>query len=261
MSRPGPTWVVAGTSDVRDIITGIAYQEGRETVATVATDLGGDLLKKHCPAAKVLVGRLDPDGMKQLIHDEGIEHIVDASHPFAAEVSRNVIDVAAELGIDYLRFERPGIGPIESPVVKMADSIESAARMAAAMGPRMLVTTGSKNIRVFADVAKRCGVKVFARVLDVPASLEAAREAGLTEEGIIKFSGSQDGVDIFDLLNEIQPTAVVSKDSGITGGTVEKIVACEALNVPIIIVGRPSIDYPKTVNTVQAAVEAVAVWA
>ncbi len=259
MSKDGATWVVAGTSDARDIITGIAGQ-GQEVVATVATDLGRDLLNKHCPAAEVVVGRLDQEGMKRLIKDKGIENIVDASHPFAVEVSHNVVDIATALGIDYLRFERPGIGPIDSPVIHLAQDIESAARMAAAMGPRVLVTTGSKNLKVFTDVAKRCGVQVYARVLDVPASLDAAREAGLSSEGTIKFSGSQDGVDIFDLLDEVKPTVVVSKDSGITGGTVEKIVACETLNIPIVIVARPAIDYPEVVDSVKAAIEAVAVW-
>ena len=44
---------------------------------------------------------------------------------------------------------------------------------------------------------------------------------------------------------------VVTKESGVNGGFLEKVNACETLDIPVIIITREKIDYPVVVNDIE----------
>ncbi|MGO1819434.1 MAG: precorrin-6A/cobalt-precorrin-6A reductase, partial [Senegalia sp. (in: firmicutes)] len=81
--------VLSGTEDGREIVEKL-LKNNQTVLATTATEYGGKLFKIH-PKLKVISERLDIDDMIALIKKYNIKTIVDATHPYAAEVSKNAI--------------------------------------------------------------------------------------------------------------------------------------------------------------------------
>lgn len=74
---------------------------------SVTTSYGEDLARKH--AKNVITGKLTKEDMVRFIEKNNINKIIDATHPYAIEVSKNAIQCAKELNIDYLRYERKSL--------------------------------------------------------------------------------------------------------------------------------------------------------
>ena len=96
-------WVIGGTKDSRDFIESFPFKE--KLVVTTATEYGGKLLE-NIEDIKVFCKRLDLEGMNKFIEENSINKIIDLSHPYAEEVSRNAIECSRVKEIDYIRFER-----------------------------------------------------------------------------------------------------------------------------------------------------------
>ena len=101
-------WVVGGTGDSAELIDAIS-EVTSDLVVTVATSEAKHLYNSRC---SVIVGSIDGGSMAQFCRDYSITAIVDASHPFATEVSQNAIAVSKALNLPYLRYER---AVIDSP--------------------------------------------------------------------------------------------------------------------------------------------------
>ena len=95
--------VLAGTSDARALALEI-NKAGCGLLATVVTENAADELKQA--GIPVQAGRLTAEEMVGLIETKGIQVIVDASHPFAEEASKNAISAAKTAKVPYIRYER-----------------------------------------------------------------------------------------------------------------------------------------------------------
>ena len=136
-------WLIGGTSNAVEI--------GKElrtlnlnVIVTVTTDYGAHLASIQ--GAKVLKGTLNSTEMQQLIESENIDLIIDASHPFAAEVSQNAIDIARKLNVEYWRYERKQTR-FESALY--VASYEQAIEYLQNTNGKILLTTGSKFVHKF----------------------------------------------------------------------------------------------------------------
>ncbi|MEQ9668793.1 precorrin-6A/cobalt-precorrin-6A reductase [Coleofasciculus sp. G2-EDA-02] len=100
-------WLIGGTSESVQLAEAIA-SVGFPCLVTVTT-VDAKSLYPQTPSLQVQVGRLDGKQIEQLWQQQQIKAIVDASHPYAVEISRNAIATAQCLQIPYLRFERPTV--------------------------------------------------------------------------------------------------------------------------------------------------------
>ena len=96
--------VLGGTSDSLEICDRINRYEDLSYTLSVTTSYGEDLARRH--AKNVITGKLTKEDMVRFIEKNNINKIIDATHPYAIEVSKNAIQCAKELNIDYLRYER-----------------------------------------------------------------------------------------------------------------------------------------------------------
>ena len=106
-------WIVGGTKDSREIFEKLAEETGISILVSTATEYGGKLLEEYIEKnrngkreLKVMSERLNEEQIKELILKENISLIVDASHPYAVNVSNSVIKVTDEMNVGYIRFER-----------------------------------------------------------------------------------------------------------------------------------------------------------
>ena len=193
------------------------------------------------------VGGLDSLGFFQIIGGEKIEWVVDATHPYAAEVSANAWKACQQAKIPYLAFDRPSdISPLSGVSVvstvndlQWAENHEQAAVLAFSFQRPVLLTIGVRNLAPYVEIARKSSLRLVARVLDHPASIAACVKFGLNANEIIAATGpfsEQENVDhIF--CNEIN--VLVTKDSGEAGGTAAKISAARNSGCRIVVVQRP----------------------
>jgi precorrin-6A/cobalt-precorrin-6A reductase len=241
--------VVAGTSDAGDIIEGLA-EPGVRVIATVATDHGKEILGR-VPNVDILVGRIDAEGFKNLILSNGVSLVVDASHPYAEEVTRSVLRASCETGVSIIRYDRAGSDVSYGNTVYV-DSYESAAKEAERVGGNILLTTGSNNLEPFIKAVG--SERIFARVLPVSSVIRKCEALGLGPDNIIAVKGPFSAEMNISMMRHMDAGAIVTKDSGSAGATVEKIEAAEALGIKVIMIRRPKQQSERTVSFVGEAV-------
>ena len=216
----------------------------------VATAYGASLLPAG-PGITVHVGRLDAAEMRALFEaarqTSGPLLVVDATHPYAAVVSENILSACAAAGVRCIRVERESTGAGEAELapegaaLHWVDSIEEAAAWLAAKSshrPNILITTGSKELAPYTqiqDFAARC----YVRALPTVEALEKCQALGFRREHLILMQGPFSEEMNVAQLRYADAGYLVTKASGETGGFPEKCEAALALGVEVVCIGRP----------------------
>lgn len=120
-------FLLAGTSDARALALEI-QQTGYDVLATVVTENAA--LELRNSGLNVRTGRLTSEEMASFICENEFSVVVDASHPFAEEASKNAIDAAKQCGVPYIRYERDS-QTFAYENMTVVDSYEEAAEVAA----------------------------------------------------------------------------------------------------------------------------------
>ncbi len=237
--------VLGGTSDSLEICDRINKYEDLPYTLSVTTSYGEDLARKH--AKNVITGKLTKEDMVRFIKENNINKIIDATHPYAIEVSKNAIQCAKELNIDYLRYERKSlIKDISYENKYLVSSIEEACKMAREKGRNIFIGTGSKNLPKIVELIPDRNLIV--RVLPTSDVILSCESLGLNADNIIAMKGPFSQSINEEFYKHYNVDLVVTKESGIAGGFLEKVNACETLQIPVVIITREKMNYPLVVN-------------
>lgn len=233
--------VMAGTSDARELALRI-QQAGYPLLTTVVTDSAAKSMEEA--DLPVLTGRLTAEALTALIRERGVRAVVDATHPFAEEASKNAIAAAQAAGVPYIRFERDRIHIDHHPLITFADDYEQAAELAAAKGGVIMLTTGSKTLQVF---AKRLlglpDTTLIARMLPRIDNMEKCAELGLEQKNIVAMQGPFSKELNKALYAHYQVTLMITKESGKVGAVDEKLESAFEMGIETIVIGRPVVNY------------------
>ncbi|MCX5826451.1 MAG: precorrin-6A reductase [Deltaproteobacteria bacterium] len=228
--------LLGGTSETAPLAAGMV-KAGFTVLVSTATDIPLEL-DDH-PQLRRRSGPLDAPGLEALIRDNAIRVLVDATHPYAAAIRALAATTARRLSISYLTFVRPGITAENTQEITFAADHDEAARLACAGGKAVLLTTGSRNLRPYAEEAKRTGTPLIVRVLPHPNSLAACRAAGIPAETVIAAKGPFSVEENINTIRKFGVGVLVTKDSGAAGGVPAKIAAAKLEKCKIIVVERP----------------------
>ena len=225
--------VFAGTTEGYEISRFLSENQ-LPVLACVATEYGSKSLQENS-CLHVQAGRLDEQQMKDLFFREKPELVLDATHPYAAEVTQNIRKACEETGVSYTRILRTGSE--QQNAVYVRDAKEAAEYLKGTEG-NVLLTTGSKELAVFTSVTDY-NKRLFARVLSLPSVIESCQALGFEGRNLIAMQGPFSKELNQAMLEQYQCRYLVTKDSGKAGGFLEKIQAAEALGVTAVIIGRP----------------------
>lgn len=231
--------VLGGTKDGRDISRNI-LDMGYKVIVTVTTEYGQELLGKE-DRMKVYCYKLEESSFKDIVNKEKIKIIVDATHPYATEISKLAMSISNQMDIPYMRFERKGIH--HGDVIEVNDFEEAVEYLKYTKGNIML-TTGSKNLDIFAKNLEK--ERLYARVLPTSNVIERCEGLGINAGHIIGIQGPFDKELNKSLFNQYNIDYMVTKESGNTGGTSEKIQGAIELGIKVVLVKRPKIVYRNT---------------
>ena len=243
----GGVWVFSGTSDGNALAARLAAGQARPVVVSAATDHGGDVAVKACPGATVWAGRQGIEARRQALVASGAKVLVDATHPYATSMSEQLIGLSRELGIAYLRYERPSSFSAEGGT--LCASPQDAAERAIAQGQRIFLSTGSKDLAAFLHADGAGDKQWFARLTAEPEFIERAVALGVARERICAMQGPFSKEFNIALWRDGQIDCVVTKDSGDAGGYAAKVEAAKALGIELLVVQRPTVDYPAMCNS------------
>ena len=223
--------IFAGTREGRMLCEQLS-RAGQSAVVCVATEYGKAVLPE-LPGITVHTGRMDEAQMTAFLR--GADLAVDATHPYAVEVSRNIRAACEAAKCRYIRLLRPKTqteGAIHVPDARAAADFLAQTEGAA------LLTVGSKELHCFTavpDFAER----LWVRVLPAAESLHICTGLGFPAAHLILMQGP-----FSEQLNEAMLRAcdakwLVTKDTGAAGGLPEKRKAAQACGCRVILIDRP----------------------
>ncbi|ORV61695.1 cobalt-precorrin-6A reductase [Mycobacterium europaeum] len=226
--------------------------EGRALAKTlhphvdIVSSLAGRVPDPALPVGPVRIGGFGGvEGLQRWLLEEGIDAVIDATHPFAATMTAHAAQACAELRIPHLVLARPAWEPGDAIVV---ESDTQAAETVAKEGfSRVFLTTGRSGTRAFAG----SGAWFLIRAVTEPdpASLPHRHQL-LLSRGPYHYDGE------VAVLREHRIDALVTKNSG-GNMTRAKVDAAAALSIPVVMVARPPL--PAGVSVV-GSVEQAAEW-
>lgn len=233
--------VMAGTHDAIEIIKKLKESTDHRIIATTTTDYGGSLAKA-AGADKIITEALNKTRLVQVLKIENVNMIIDATHPFAVKATKNAIRASEETLTCYIRFERP-TPRLEGDVLGV-DSFKVAGQVAAKiLGEKEGNILHLAGVSTLKDVIDQIGTeKIAVRVLPHPRSIETCYRMGIPGERIIAMQGTFSRALNREIMKEYNTIAVITKESGESGGLIEKVKAARDLKIPVILVNRPYIE-------------------
>ena len=193
----------------------------------------GTLQEVTCRNMTRLTGNMDSEKIISFCREHDIRLIIDAAHPFAQQLHLNIFLAAKELTIKVVRLER--IYPELSEEIIWCDDFEDAvARMKQDGIEKLLALTGTQTITKLQGFWKEHDC-IF-RVLERSESVDIAIKAGFPKEKLIFYQPEEDESLLF---KQLSPQAIITKESGSSGGFIEKIEAALKNGIKIYVVRRP----------------------
>ena len=216
--------VLGGTEEARDLVLALLDQ-GHDVITSLAGVTTAPILPKGVVRQGGFGGVA---GLVQFMDTERIAAIADATHPFAAQMSRQAYAAAQEAGIKYVRLERP---PWTAESGDRWIGVESIAEAASILpdGARVLLTTGRKDVALFTERPTISGV---ARMIEPPSLRIPDTWTLILARPPFTVKDEQ------HLINRHAISHVVAKNSG-GSATYAKVVAARQAELPVVMVHRP----------------------
>ena len=231
----------------RVLLLGGTTEAGR--MARALADAGVDAVysyagRTEAPVAQPLPVRVGGfggvAGLVAYLRAEGISHVIDATHPCAAQMSRNAVEGCAAAGVALIALEREpwqaGEGDRWTHVPDLAGAV-------AALGeaPRwVFLAIGRQNLSAFAGAPQH---HYLLRLVDPPTDpLPLPRAEAVIARGPFDVAGDR------ALLKDHRIEVIVAKNAG-GAGAEAKLVAARELGLPVVLIDRPLVPERRVART------------
>ena len=232
--------LLGGTAEARELAARL--HQGVDVISSLA----GRVPDPALPVGEVRVGGFGgADGLRRWLRDDGVDAVVDATHPFAASMTANAATACADLGVPHLVLHRP---PWDSDGATVVGSDTAAAETVAASSySRVFLTTGRSGAAAFAG----SNAWFLIRVVTAPDPADLPRHHELLfSRGPYRYDDER------ALMTGHGIEVLVTKNSG-GEHTRAKLDAARALGVAVVMIERPPL--PRGVQVVDS-VDAAQRW-
>lgn len=213
----------------------------------VATEYGASLLPNR-ENVHIYSGRMDELEMERFLLKKEADYCLDATHPYAAEVTKNIVNACENTGLPYIRVIRKETKLGQNDLVPekgkpgnivFVKNVGEAAEYLCKTTGNIFITTGSKELEkytIIPDYQNRC----VARVLPTLPVMEKCRGLGFEGRNLIGMQGPFSEEMNYCMLKQSNAAWMVTKNSGKAGGYSEKCEAALRLGINIVVIGRPA---------------------
>ena len=236
--------IFSGTTEGR-LLSHLLAEKGAAVTVCVATEYGCEE-QGEAPGVTILTGRKTVEEMAELL--QGSDLCVDATHPYAVEVTKSVRRACSEAGVPYRRLLRDRSADTDALVV---DSAEAAAELLADREGNILLATGMKELPAFAAIPP---ARLYPRVLPTGESIAACERAGIPHRNILAMQGPFSTELNEALIRQFRIAFLGTKDGGKAGGLQEKGQAAKNTGIELVLIRRPE-ETGETFEEIAAACE------
>lgn len=219
--------ILGGTTEGRMAVK-VADEAGRRFWYSTR----GDLQQVDSQNGVHVTGAMDAEAMTAFCREHEIRLIVDAAHPFAERLHTTVAEVSNYLSIPVIRYERT-YPEHTNDIIWCKDYDDAIKRLEQSGAESLLALTGVQTIPALKDYWENH--KCIFRVLEREESVNLARKAGFNPDNLVFYGNGSD----LELMREVKAQAVLTKESGLSGGFMDKAAAARELGIPLYAVCRP----------------------
>lgn len=203
----GPASVLQRVEDIKDYIQLLSLEDW--------DGKWGTLLDLHAPLA-----------------------VIDASRPTDPKAHVQLSRECQVRGIPYCLLERESTPLPAHPLIHPAEEWAEAAEKACSIGQTLFLATGTNQLALFVEAARKWNKRLVVRVLPEHKIIKRCQDAGVFPKDIIAMQGPFSRKVNQVLLQAYKADVLVTKDSGLAGGTDTKLAAALAMNIPVVVVQR-----------------------
>jgi precorrin-6A/cobalt-precorrin-6A reductase len=234
--------ILGGTGDAARLVAHASALPGVEVI----TSLAGRIRQPVAPAGRVRIGGFGGIvGLINFIRDQHIDLLIDATHPFAAQMSHNAATAALACGVPHLMLVRPPWEPVAGDRWVAVESIAAAVEILPEVARRVFLTIGRQELAAFAPLQE---LWFLMRMIDPPIP-----DTPVPPGTLVLARGPFALEDERQLLHTYAIEAIVSKNSG-GGATYAKIMAARELGLPVVMIQRPPLPEGEWVADVEHAI-------
>jgi precorrin-6A/cobalt-precorrin-6A reductase len=228
--------ILGGTGGARRLAT-LAMAAGFDVTSSFA----GRTASPRLPAGVSRSGGFGgAAGLAAYLHQERVDLLVDATHPFADQISAHAAEAATTAHVPRLLLDRPGWEAVPGDHWLHAQDIDDAASKLLGLADRVFLTIGRQDLAAFAHLDE---IWFLYRMIEAPlASMPRPRGHLLLDRGPFTEPGER------DLIRKYRLQALVTRNSG-GDETYPKIVAARALSLPVVMIDRPTLPTGEVVHT------------
>lgn len=241
--------ILGGTAEASALSKKLTGRTGHD----VTLSLAGRTSDPRPAAVATRVGGFGgAEGLERWLAEHGTDLVVDATHPFAAVISRNANTACEAIPLPLLALRR-------RPWIRQAGdrwtSVSTMAQAAEALGPaprRVFVTVGRQELAAFNAHPQH--TYVVRSIESAGPDFTAPHVTALRARGPFDEDGER------SIMVEQRIEVLVTKNSGGTA-TYAKIMAARSLGLPVILVSQPAKPYGHRVETVAEALDRIGEYA
>ncbi|MFN4202255.1 MAG: cobalt-precorrin-6A reductase [Tabrizicola sp.] len=180
-------------------------------------------------------------GLADYLRAEGITHLIDATHPFAAQISRNAVEACRTTGVRLIALERAAWQARDGDRWTHVPDLPAAVAALGEAPRRVFLAIGRQRLDVFAAAPQH---HYLLRLVDPPTEpLPLSQAEAVIARGPFTTEGDR------ALLQDHRIEVIVAKNSGGVGAEA-KLVAARELGVPVILIERPIVSDRRVARTV-----------
>lgn len=184
-------------------------------------------------------------GLARYLKQHEIDAVIDATHPYADQMSAHAVAACTEVGVSLASVVRVPWQPVAGDDWRIVADADAAARALGAAPRRVFLGIGRQELPAFANAPQH---RYVARVIDPP-----PRDSLPPDIAIVQARGPFDLAAEMALLRDSQIEIIVSKNSG-GNATYAKIEAARALALPVVMIARPDKPVGHVVTSADEAV-------
>jgi precorrin-6A/cobalt-precorrin-6A reductase len=239
---PHKILILGGTADARQIAVALAARSD----CAVILSLAGRTEKPVAQGVPVRVGGFGgASGLAGYLRGNGIGLLVDATHPYAAQISANAAEAARLAGVPIVALRRPGWERVDGDRWSEVEDVPGAIAALGSAPRHVFLTLGRQEVHAFEAAPQHHYLVRSVDPVDPPLALPHVET--------ILARGPFETADELALLERHGIDALVSKNSG-GSATYGKIAAARALGIEVIMVSRPHMPDVPSAPTVHELV-------
>ena len=222
--------ILGGTTQASDLASALATRADVEPLLSLA---GRTQNPAPAPIPCRVGGFGGVEGLATFLRDHQFDALIDATHPFAAQISANARAASAASSVPLLVFSRPAWAPNEGDDWSEVGGVAEAVAALGAKPRRVFLTHGRLQLAAFAAAPQHF---YLVRAIDRPEELRLLpHHKFISARGPFTLEGER------DIMRAERIEFLVSKNSG-GGAKAAKLVAARELKIPVVLIARPQAE-------------------